>query len=46
MEEDELMEAAREALENAIATVRAGVMIRTSPEPLRRPSGGGRASTR
>lgn len=28
MEEDELMEAAREALENAIATVRAGVMIR------------------
>ncbi|ASJ00581.1 type II methionyl aminopeptidase [Thermococcus gorgonarius] len=28
MEEDELMEAAREALENAIATVRAGVKIR------------------
>lgn len=28
MEEDELMEAAREALENAIATVRAGVMVR------------------
>lgn len=28
MEEDELMEAAREALENAIATVRAGIMIR------------------
>lgn len=28
MEEDELMEAAREALENAIATVRAGVIVR------------------
>ena len=28
MEEDDLMEAAREALENAIATVRAGVMVR------------------
>jgi len=28
MEEDELMEAAREALENAIATVRAGAMVR------------------
>ncbi|MEO2152470.1 MAG: type II methionyl aminopeptidase, partial [Thermococcus sp.] len=28
MEEDELMEAAREALENAIATLRAGVMVR------------------
>ncbi|WP_456367840.1 type II methionyl aminopeptidase [Thermococcus sp.] len=28
MEEDELMEAAREALDNAIATVRAGVMVR------------------
>ena len=28
MEEDELMEAAKEALENAIATVRAGAMVR------------------
>ncbi|WP_457742152.1 type II methionyl aminopeptidase [Thermococcus sp.] len=28
MEDDELMEAAKEALENAIATVRAGVMVR------------------
>ncbi|WP_456423493.1 type II methionyl aminopeptidase [Thermococcus sp.] len=28
MEEDELMESAREALENAIATVRAGVIVR------------------
>ncbi len=28
MEEDELMEVAREALDNAIATVRAGVMVR------------------